>query len=1154
MTSSFPLQGELARNFDKIRGLSAITALRSRREKRSLLNYPEVPGDDFPSDLPSKRGRRLSRVAKGKQAVRRSPSYPRDSSKKRPKKSPGEETLKRSLSLFWRENPTKRGDNHQDEVKTKGKEKQAQTDNESVASTRQSQERSRSTHFTPDLPTLRANSWAADLYKLAAKGPETTGADPQCLSASSVSDGEPATIVIPARDPDEFKKKVHGAKRLYKAIEDQDTTAVLDCISEGVDINYSSVYGTALHFAASHSSRADMVKLLLDNGANLHDESSETGNLNALMAACCVDDNAETIKLLLDAGADIDIQQPEDVSSGALILCCVEDREEYLSLLIRAGAQVNMQVQHKRFGSALAAASFCANVNLINILIEAGADINMQLSQGAFGSALVAACVGEQLENVQFLLDKGADVNLQITHGVSGSVLAAACAGPCTSESIPLLLSAGADVNMSLSFGAFNDAMSVATFTRNPKAIRLLFQAGAKISPLSATLIRGLVSDDPSCCEDLKIVESEYASAPLEVLKLQIDCELALLADTWKDMSTFLSNMDLLIRKKDAVELTTIQRYLCNTLGGLGGDLLRGVIRALQNPKNFFTDGTMIIDIRDVSRRETMAIECSASTPELLEIFTWLCLAVRKPAPGIIGLSKSTSEIWSGVLGSVHQLDPIQPFPKFTRDNRCWHGLFNEAVIIPAVGVKSQAPSRGLELDFMQMLRLSAVEYPVLVDSGLVLMGYSTVLVPIKETKDGMILWHLETANHESQFKVSEIKATKRRWLKVNSLEYLQSKRALLGWCSKADILLGTDQMSLDVTWSDAKVKASTWHWKGANLQVLAQTAAPVQVGAQMGVSFDRSLNTVRFAPSDNYLRCLKNSTVEQVVLYDVNTQRAWLVPLVSVLHHMLLVYSKGILTEHRGSDPPKTSIGDPDNFVSDNFASLKALADNGEVVLEQSGGILTIRELIMGFSVNLSKTSFQKPVRSEIYGYEFMDILMGSPRSELKKGRVRKDGLAWSSLLDGINCLFCSDLGDAIVGRRVPDSSPCNNVPMGSDFMVASMQSIDSLSTTHGAKSQPEFRKLSHTQFWQLSGSPFQECGEHCHGNCWVCPEFLQCIRASHSSKKSNTVIPDHSGGALVFGAPQKGKMIASATLGTLFTKPPTKIKMFELPTRLKA
>ncbi|CAG7954962.1 unnamed protein product [Penicillium salamii] len=476
---------------------------------------------------------------------------------------------------------------------------------------------------------------------------------------SSVSDGEPATIVIPTHDPDEFKKKVHGAKRLYKAIEDQDTTAVLDCISEGVDINYSSVYGTALHFAASHSSRADMVKLLLDNGANLHDESSETGNLNALMAACCVDDNAETIKLLLDAGADIDIQQPENVSSGALILCCVENREEYLSLLIRAGAQVNMQVQHKRYGSALAAASFCANVdlinilieagadinmqlsqgafgsalvaacvgeqlenvqflldkgadvnlqitheisgsalaaasfcanvNLINILIEAGADINMQLSQGAFGSALVAACVGEQLENVQFLLDKGADVNLQITHGVSGSVLAAACAGPCTSESIPLLLSAGADVNMSLSFGAFNDAMSVATFTRNPKAIRLLFQAGAKISPLSATLIRGLVSDDPSCCEDLKIVESEYASAPLEVLKLQIDCELALLADTWKDMSTFLSNMDLLIRKKDAVELTTIQHYLCNTLGGLGGDLLRGVIRALQNPKNFFS-------------------------------------------------------------------------------------------------------------------------------------------------------------------------------------------------------------------------------------------------------------------------------------------------------------------------------------------------------------------------------------------------------------------------------------------------------------------------------------------------------------------------------------------------------------------------------------
>lgn len=38
------------------------------------------------------------------------------------------------------------------------------------------------------------------------------------------------------------------------------------------------------------------------------------------------------------------------------------------------------------------------------------------------------------------------------------------------------------------------------------------------------------------------------------------------------------------------------------------------------------------------------------------------------------------------------------------------------------------------------MLQLSAVKYPVLVDSGIVLLGYSTALIPIREIDDETIL------------------------------------------------------------------------------------------------------------------------------------------------------------------------------------------------------------------------------------------------------------------------------------------------------------------------------------------------------------------------------------------------------------------------------
>jgi hypothetical protein len=447
----------------------------------------------------------------------------------------------------------------------------------------------------------------------------------------------------------------------------------------------------------------------------------------------------------------------------------------------------------------------------------------------------------------------------------------------------------------------------------------------------------------------------------------------------------------------------------------------------------------------------------------------------------------------------------------------CWKYLFEEAIVITEPGVEYHKPCQGLELDFKAMLQLSAVEYPVLVESGIVLLGYSTALIPVRETEDGTILWHLETATHDYQLKVSELKASQQRWLQTTSLDYLQSKKALLGWCSRADILLGTDRLERQVSWSDAKVKPVTWNWKGANLQALAQSATPLQIGGQVGLSFDRSVNTVKFSPSRNYLKCLKSSAMEQIVVYDVGTKRAWLVQLISVLHHMLLVYADGIEQSSRAEYQPLAITTEDDGTTS-----LDILGEKGGVLLEESGGdSLTVRELIMGFSINLSKASLQKPRRSEIYGYEFMDIVMDSPRSELKRRKLEKDGLAWSSLLDEVNCLFCSGLGDAIVGKRARDvSAKCNTLPSGYDFLAASMRSIDNLSMKHGGAGNRQSRRLSHSASWQLTGSPFQICQHAGHESCWDLPGLLQELKAPrHSTEVGDNWSGVNSNSALVFG-----------------------------------
>ncbi|KAJ6108024.1 hypothetical protein N7523_009347 [Penicillium sp. IBT 18751x] len=399
-----------------------------------------------------------------------------------------------------------------------------------------------------------------------------------------------------------------------------------------------------------------------------------------------------------------------------------------------------------------------------------------------------------------------------------------------------------------------------------------------------------------------------------------------------------------------------------------------------------------------------------------------------------------------------------------------------------------------------------------------------------------MILWHLEIAEDDFQLKVADLEATRHDWLQTQSLDYLQSKKALLGWCSKAHILLGTDRLAPEVTWSAARNKPVTWNWKGANLQATFQTASPVQIGLQAGGSFERMSNRLRFDPSAMYLKCLRSSMFEQVIVYDVSAKRAWLVPLLSVLHHMLLVYVHSMEQESLFSIMPVANcrFGGP-------LDSLKALQDKGDMVIEGSGShTLTIAQLIMKFSVNMSRLSPQKPKRSTIYGYEFMDIVMDSTRSELKKETLEKDGLAWLSLLDEVNCLFCSGMGEAIIGDRALDiSSACNRLPKGNDFLAASMKSVEIMSKRHGGSHQMDFCRLSQKHSWQLTGSPFKKCA---HANdavsCWQCPEFLQEIQNRQCSSQVNDQRIDNCAhGALVFGSLVHSRSMQqpSATLAIL-------------------
>ncbi|CAG7945135.1 unnamed protein product [Penicillium salamii] len=884
----------------------------------------------------------------------------------------------------------------------------------------------------------------------------------------------------------------HGSygSALAAAAAESNGDAIRVLLEADADVNMQLIhghYGSALAAAATVPN-SDAVRLLLEAGVDVNMQLTH-GHYGSALAAAATVLNGDATRLLLKAGADVNMQTEHGSYGSALAAAAAESNGDVIKLLLEAGADVNMQIEHGSYGSTLAAAAVTkSNGDAIGLLLEAGADVNMQIEHGSYGSALAASVAHEHVLFVRMLIDAGADVNMQLQNGDRGSALAHyAAAGWMGSRELSMLLDAGANVNLDLSHGSFGNALSAAIYTGRDTSD--LVRAGAKIGPLSSMLIR-------------------TRKQPHRIIEHTFNWELPCILGT-DDILPCLFNMGTLTRRRDTVALATCHDFLTGSYDNWGVVLLQGIARALKSSIQWYQDGNLQI----TTSPSKISLMTTDATPDVRPMLEWICLTFRKPILRTLCISRSKRS------KKKSQLESLAPFDHLG-DAECWQNLFDSGVIAFQLPDDQIAPCRGLELEFKRLVGLAAVEYPVLVESGLILMGYSTALIPVETTDDGRLMWHLEVAADDFQLQISDLKATKKQWLQNTSFELLQSKTAVLGWCSEAEVLLGTDRLKPTVRLSNSSTKPVSWRWGGANLQLVAQSASPLALGGQLGFTFDRCVNTINFNPSNNYLKCLSNSARQQMVLYDVESKRAWLVSLLSVFHHMLLTWSEQVPEAFRKASPPLALPG------SDcGRASLDALRDQGALILDSSGDdATTVRDLVMGFSVNLSKAALQAPKGSNIYGYEFMDIALDSPASELKKRKLQREGLGWISLLNETKCLFCANLGGAIVGKRSSmPLSPCNNLIEGYDLMAASIQIIETLSKRYGDKDDGSSRQLSQNNFWQLAGSPFQKCQHDNQGSCWTRPESLgqmvQEIRDRQSEYANTNCGEFFENGALVFG-----------------------------------
>lgn len=311
----------------------------------------------------------------------------------------------------------------------------------------------------------------------------------------------------------------------------------------------------------------------------------------------------------------------------------------------------------------------------------------------------------------------------------------------------------------------------------------------------------------------------------------------------------------------------------------------------------------------------------------LISAFDWLCRAIRTPKNDALLLSVSFCKIsLSKVNHKVKNAnDPsnyggisldfslsTEPFRR--TEHSCWQQIFRSCFILEDEELPEypSSPAKGLEISFDLMVSLAAVEYPVQVNGGVVLVGYHTLLVPTQIGED-YVQFHLEVdENHQiNPFTLSYGKG-------ISVMDYAQFRnlRCFIGWCEIAHIKLGTQELPAKVEYSGAQDAGKTLHLTGLSAGVQALSASPIQAGLNGQAHWSFVSHRLSFNPASVYSKMLWDASQQVVLVSDLKARRSWLVPKLSVVLHMAHAWSiKNSLAQTTPSSPvplPTLTVMEP--------------------------------------------------------------------------------------------------------------------------------------------------------------------------------------------------------------------------------------------------
>lgn len=328
-------------------------------------------------------------------------------------------------------------------------------------------------------------------------------------------------------DSEVFSFNIMDVHPIFDAIQNGTEETVRKMLAAGVDLNLHDDSGDTMLFCAALAGRPEMIRILLEAGADPNAGPEDEYRTNVLpLHAAALSGNCEIIRLLLAAGADVN--RKDFLGGTPLFLTTWYGQFEAAQLLLEAGAEelpFNDAAEHgflpilelflrhesvtedvwETFGFSalhkmvirnqpsqterlireeLAArdrwgytplhwAAGLGRMECLNLLWEAGADL--EAAGPREFRALNLAVQNIQREAVRFLIDAGAKLDFEPSP-ISGAIVA----GDLTI--LKALLDAGADPNFRLEKN-HQPPLTIAAEENDLDAAKLLIQYGADVNP-----------------------------------------------------------------------------------------------------------------------------------------------------------------------------------------------------------------------------------------------------------------------------------------------------------------------------------------------------------------------------------------------------------------------------------------------------------------------------------------------------------------------------------------------------------------------------------------------------------------------------------------------------------------------------------------------